>query len=65
MENKTFDQAWHELENLMTEMEDEAMPLDALAVKVKTARQLIRYCEDKLRSIEKDLTNEDAPASEN
>jgi exodeoxyribonuclease VII small subunit len=52
---KTFDQAWAELEKLVEAIEDENLPLDELAVKVKAARTLIKYCEEKLRGIEKDL----------
>lgn len=55
MNNKTFDEAWQELEKLVAAIEDETLPLDELAQKVKAAKQLIRYCEEKLRSIENDL----------
>jgi exodeoxyribonuclease VII small subunit len=55
MSKKTFDEAWQELEKLVAAIEDETLPLDELAKKVKAAKQLIRYCEEKLRSIENDL----------
>jgi exodeoxyribonuclease VII small subunit len=58
--DKTFDQAWAELEKLVAEIEDESLPLDALATKVKEARTLIKYCEEKLRGIEKDLHPDEA-----
>lgn len=57
MSEKTFDQAWQELEKLVSEIEDETIPLDELATKVKAAKQLIRFCEEKLRSIENDLSD--------
>lgn len=59
MSEQTFDTAWKELEKLVAEIEDETLPLDALAAKVKAAKQLIRFCEEKLRGIEKDLSNEE------
>lgn len=55
MNERTFDDAWQELQQLVSDIEDETLPLDALAAKVKSAKQLIRFCEEKLRNIEKDL----------
>jgi exodeoxyribonuclease VII small subunit len=52
---KSFDEAWQALQQLVAEVEDENLPLDQLAEKVKAARQLMKYCEAKLRSIEQDL----------
>ncbi len=52
---KTFDEAWAELEQLVEDIEDETIPLEELAEKVKKARALISYCEKRLRQIEKDL----------
>jgi exodeoxyribonuclease VII small subunit len=60
MSEQTFDDAWKALEKLVAEIEDETIPLDELAAKVKAAKQLIRFCEEKLRGIEKDLSNEEA-----
>jgi len=60
MSEQTFDDAWKALEKLVSEIEDETIPLDELATKVKAAKQLIKFCEEKLRGIEKDLSNEDA-----
>jgi len=59
MSEQTFDEAWKALEKLVSEIEDETIPLDELASKVKAAKQLIKFCEEKLRGIEKDLSNED------
>lgn len=60
MSKQTFDDAWKALEKLVTEIEDETIPLDELATKVKAAKQLIKFCEEKLRGIEKDLSKEEA-----
>ncbi|MCU0395944.1 MAG: exodeoxyribonuclease VII small subunit [Chitinophagaceae bacterium] len=60
MKKKTFDEAWQELEKLVAAIEDENIPLDELAEKVKAAKNLIRYCEEKLRSIENDLKSDES-----
>ncbi|MES2648762.1 MAG: exodeoxyribonuclease VII small subunit [Bacteroidota bacterium] len=60
MINLTFDTAYTELERIIRLIESENIPLDELAEKVKEAKTLIRFCEDKLRGIEDELnkTNE-------
>ena len=55
MNHLTFDQAWQQLQQLVAAIEEESLPLDELASKVKEAKQLIRHCEEKLRLIEQDL----------
>jgi len=57
----TFDTAYSELEKIIKQIEGESIPLDELAIKVKEAKELIRFCEEKLRSIENQL---DQPGSE-
>ena len=59
MNNVTFDQAWQQLQQLVTAIEDETLPLDELAQKVKLAKSLITFCDEKLRGIEQDL--QDSP----
>lgn len=49
---KSFDQAWEELEQLVEDIEDETIPLEMLAEKVKKARNIISFCEQRLRNIE-------------
>ncbi len=53
----TYQKAYNELAKLVEEIEDETMQLDTLAEKIKQANELIKYCENKLRSIENE-TNE-------
>lgn len=57
MTNLTFDKAYNELEKIIKLIESESIPLDELAAKVKEAKKLIRFCEDKLRSIETELSD--------
>ena len=55
MINLTFDTAYTELEKIIRLIEGENIPLDELAEKVKEAKELIRFCENKLRNIETEL----------
>ena len=57
MINLTFDTAYTELEKIIRLIESESIPLDELAAKVKEAKELIRFCEDKLRGIETELNS--------
>ena len=57
MINLTFDTAYTELEKIIKLIETESIPLDELAAKVKEAKELIRFCEEKLRGIETELNN--------
>jgi exodeoxyribonuclease VII small subunit len=59
MNERTFDDAWKELEKLVAEIEDDTLSLDVLAMKVKEARWLIAWCEQKLKSIESDLEGQE------
>ncbi|MEO7768853.1 MAG: exodeoxyribonuclease VII small subunit [Ferruginibacter sp.] len=54
----TFDKAFSELEKLVAQIEDENIQLDKLAIKVKEANELIKYCETELRSITEDIERE-------
>lgn len=53
--NLTYNQAYSELSKLVDQIEDDKIQLDTLADKVKKAKELIDYCETKLRSIDKDV----------
>ena len=53
--NLTYNQAYNELSKLVEQIEDDKIQLDTLADKVKQAKELIDYCETRLRSIDKDV----------
>ncbi len=53
--NLTYNQAYNELSKLVDQIEDDKIQLDMLADKVKQAKELIDFCETKLRSIDKDV----------
>jgi exodeoxyribonuclease VII small subunit len=46
--NLTYQQALEELTDLVNELENENIPIDDLAEKVKRASDLIGYCQSKL-----------------
>ena len=53
----TYEAAYKELKQLTTEIENETVSVDVLAEKVKRASFLIGFCQEKLRSTEKEVTN--------
>jgi len=53
----TYNKAFSELEKLVMQIEDDNIPLDTLADKVKKANDLIKFCETKLRTFEKDIAD--------
>jgi len=55
--NMTYNSAFSELEKLVIQIENDEIQLDTLAEKVKQANALIKFCETKLRTIEKDIND--------
>ena len=53
--NLTYNKAYNELSKLVDQIEDDKIQLDTLADKVKQAKELIDFCETKLRIIDKDV----------
>ena len=53
--NLTYSKAYTELEKLVEQIEDNKIQLDTLADKVKQAKKLIKFCENKLRTIETEV----------
>jgi exodeoxyribonuclease VII small subunit len=51
----TYREAYSELEGLVAEIESDNIQLENLADKVKQANELIAFCEQKLRNIEKEV----------
>lgn len=52
----TYEEAFNELREIATEIEDETVSVDVLAEKVKRASQLIAYCQTKLKSTEQEVS---------
>lgn len=53
--NLTYNKAYSNLSKLVDQIEDDKIQLDTLADKVKQAKELIDFCENKLRTIDKDV----------
>lgn len=53
--NLTFDKAFCDLTKLVNQIEDDKIQVDTLSEKVKEANDLIKFCETKLRTIDKDI----------
>jgi exodeoxyribonuclease VII small subunit len=53
--NLTYEQAYQQLKQIALEIENETISVDVLADKVKTASELINFCQEKLRSTETEV----------
>lgn len=53
--NLTYNKAYTELLKIVDQIEDDGIQLDTLADKVKQAKELIDFCENKLRTIDEDV----------
>ena len=53
--NLTYNQAYDNLTKLVAQLEDDNIQLDTLAEKAKLAKELIEFCETRLRTIDDDL----------
>ena len=51
----TYDKAYTELKAIAQEIDNESITVDALAQKVKRAADLIKFCQEKLRSTETEV----------
>ncbi|MBN2236978.1 MAG: exodeoxyribonuclease VII small subunit [Bacteroidales bacterium] len=53
---QTYSAALEELESIIQEIENEEINIDDLSLKVKRASVLLKFCKEKLRTTEKDIT---------
>ena len=51
-----YNEALEEIEEILTEIENESFDVDVLTVKVKRAAALIKFCKVKLTKTEKEVT---------
>ncbi len=51
----SFEEAKRALDEIIVELQNENTSIDKLASQVKTAQELIQYCQSKLRTIEKEV----------
>ena len=53
--NLSYQQALDELTDIVTQLENESIPIDELAQKVKRASDLILYCQSKLTATDTEV----------
>lgn len=51
----TYQSAYEELQAICEQLESEEVDVDQITDLVKRANELVKYCQDRLRGIEKDL----------
>lgn len=54
-EEQKYEEALTQLESIVRKMEAGAFDIDELAVQLKTAQRLIKFCKDKLSKTEEEL----------
>lgn len=57
MEKLSYEEAYKELKQISSEIENESVSVDVLAARVKRAAELISYCQSKLRATELEVNN--------
>jgi len=55
MENLSYEQAFEELQTIVSAMEGGSIGIDDLSIKVKRASELIKFCQLKLKTTEMDV----------
>ena len=53
----TYSKAFAELEKIVSQIENDEIEIDKLADQVKRASELLRFCKEKLKKSEKEITN--------
>ena len=51
----TYESAMEELQTIVNQLQEEAVNVDELSAKVKRAAELVKFCQEKLRSTEEEL----------
>lgn len=52
----SYQSAYEELQSICEQLESEEVDVDQITDLVKRANELVKYCQDRLRGIEKDLS---------
>lgn len=53
----SYENAMKELQEIVDQLQEEAIGIDDLSSKVKRAAELIQFCKEKLRTTESDVKN--------
>ena len=54
-ENMKYEEAFAQLQDIVRKMESDEYSIDEIAVQLKTAQQLIKFCKDKLTKTEEEI----------
>jgi exodeoxyribonuclease VII small subunit len=54
-ENLKYEEAFAELQDIVRKMENDEYSIDEIAVQLKTAQRLIKFCKDKLTMTEQEI----------
>ena len=55
MEERKYEEAVHQLEEIVQKMENGEYSIDEIAVQLQTAQRLIKLCKDKLTKTEQEI----------
>ena len=55
-EEKKYEEAFAELQAIVRKMENDEYSIDEIAVQLKTAQRLIKFCKDKLTKTEAEIS---------
>ena len=53
---KKYEDAFSELQDIVRKMENDEYSIDEIAVQLKTAQRLIKFCKDKLTKTEEEIS---------
>ncbi|HND17702.1 MAG TPA: exodeoxyribonuclease VII small subunit, partial [Saprospiraceae bacterium] len=53
--NLTYDQAYNELQKILSDLQNSETGVEELTEKIKRASELVTYCKNRLRSTEKEI----------
>ena len=62
-DNLKYEEAFAQLQDIVRKMESDEYSIDEIAVQLKTAQQLIKFCKDKLTKTEEELQKIQAEAN--
>lgn len=54
-DNLKYEEAFAQLQDIVRKMESDEYSIDEIAVQLKTAQQLIKFCKDKLTKTEQEI----------
>lgn len=54
-EHLTYESAFAELQQIIRDLQDEAVGIDELSAKIARATELVRFCRERLRATEEEI----------